>query len=90
MTMVIAIGIAAGIAGGAYCGRFIESQLYGVKPFDLPVFLAAAGALTAAPIQRPSEPVRAAEIPASRRIPGVWAVPQSRSVGRMTLTMVRL
>lgn len=26
MTMVIVIGIAAGLAGGAYCGRFIESN----------------------------------------------------------------
>src|SRR5687768_10876411 len=42
---------------------------------------------TAVPIQRPSEPVSPAEMPAWRTMPGVWAVLESRSLGRMTLTM---
>jgi predicted permease len=48
MTVVILAGIAAGLAAGVYCGRFVETQLYGVQPFDLTVFAVAAAALAAA------------------------------------------
>jgi predicted permease len=42
MLVVIAGGIVAGVVAGLYCGRFLESQLYGVKPFDAQVFAASA------------------------------------------------
>jgi hypothetical protein len=47
----------------------------------------APGAFTAVPIQSPWLPASFAEIPASRLIPGVCAVPASRSNGRITFTM---
>ena len=48
MLLVIVFGIAAGIATGLLCGRFVESQLFGVKAADPPIFaLSVAAVLTA-------------------------------------------
>jgi predicted permease len=38
MLLVILSGIAAGVAGGLLCGRYVETQLFGVKAADPPVF----------------------------------------------------
>ncbi len=45
MAAVILAGIAGGVIAGLSCGRFVESQLYGVKPFDLVVFLTSVAVL---------------------------------------------
>ena len=37
-----AIGIASGLMAGAYLTRFVESQLYAIRPLDLPTFGGAA------------------------------------------------
>src|SRR5205823_14095052 len=48
MLPVIVFGIAAGVATGLLCGRFVESQLFGVKAADPPIFaLSVAAVLTA-------------------------------------------
>ncbi|HEV2666309.1 MAG TPA: ABC transporter permease [Blastocatellia bacterium] len=39
MAPVILFGIAAGVTTGLLCGRFVESQLFGVKAADPPVFV---------------------------------------------------
>jgi ABC-type antimicrobial peptide transport system permease subunit len=39
MLQVIVFGIAAGIVAGLLCGRFVESQLFGVSAADPPVFV---------------------------------------------------
>jgi len=46
MSAFILAGIAAGIAAGLACGRFVESQLYGVKASDTGVFAASVAGLT--------------------------------------------
>ena len=38
MLLVILSGIAAGVAAGLLCGRYVETQLFGVKAADPPVF----------------------------------------------------
>ena len=38
-------GITAGVIGGLLCGRYVESQLFGVKAADPPVFAMSAGVL---------------------------------------------
>jgi putative ABC transport system permease protein len=40
-----AVGVVAGLAAAVYLTRFIESQLYEVKPLDPPTFLAAAAVM---------------------------------------------
>ena len=40
--VLTAIGIASGLAAGAYLTRFVESQLYAVRPLDPPTFAGAA------------------------------------------------
>jgi ABC-type antimicrobial peptide transport system permease subunit len=45
---VILMGIAAGVITGLLCGRFVESQLFGVKATDLSVYLIGAAILLAA------------------------------------------
>jgi predicted permease len=47
MAAVILAGVAAGVAAGLACGRFVETQLYGVKASDTGVFVASVAALTA-------------------------------------------
>jgi predicted permease len=48
MVPVILMGIAAGVITGLLCGRFVESQLFGVKATDLSVYLIGAAILLAA------------------------------------------
>jgi predicted permease len=45
MVPMILLGIAAGVATGLFCGRFVESQLFGVEATSLPVFALGAGVL---------------------------------------------
>jgi ABC-type antimicrobial peptide transport system permease subunit len=48
MIFVILAGLAAGVAASYYCGRFVESQLFGVKAADPAVFAISVAALLAA------------------------------------------
>jgi predicted permease len=48
MLPVILFGIAAGAITGSLCGRFVESQLFGIKVINLPVFAIGAGVLLTA------------------------------------------
>ncbi|MBI4471482.1 MAG: hypothetical protein HY646_02365 [Acidobacteria bacterium] len=48
MTLVIVLGISAGVAAGILCGRFVETQLFGVKAADPSVFVMSVAALLAA------------------------------------------
>ncbi len=48
MLPVIFLGIAAGVIGGLLCGRFVESQLFGVKTADPIVFALSGTVLLAA------------------------------------------
>ena len=48
MLLVIVSGIAAGVATGLLCGRYVESQLFGVKAADPPVFVLSVAAVLAA------------------------------------------
>jgi len=45
MLPVILIGIVAGAATGLVCGRYVETQLFGLKAADPAVFLISVGAL---------------------------------------------
>ena len=44
----VLLGLAAGLTAAMACGRYVESQLFGVKGNDLPVFLLSAGVLLVA------------------------------------------
>jgi ABC-type antimicrobial peptide transport system permease subunit len=48
MILVILSGIAAGVAAGLLCGRYVETQLFGVKASDPPVFVIGVAILLAA------------------------------------------
>ena len=48
MFLVIFIGIAVGVITGALCGRYVETQLFGIKAFDPSVFAVSIGALLSA------------------------------------------
>jgi hypothetical protein len=48
MLLVLLAGTAAGVAGGLFCGRLIESQLFGVQAADPPVFVISTVALLTA------------------------------------------
>lgn len=48
MLPVILFGIAAGVITGLLCGRLVESQLFGVKAADPPVFMIGGAVLLAA------------------------------------------
>ena len=50
MLLVILLGIAAGAVTSLLCGRFVESQLFGVKSADPAVFVVSAAALLAASV----------------------------------------
>jgi len=47
MAPVIGAGVLAGLAAAILCGRFVQSELYGVKSFDAAVFLASVVLLAA-------------------------------------------
>jgi putative ABC transport system permease protein len=40
-----AIGVASGVAAGAYLTRFVKSQLYAIEPLDPPTFMVAAAVM---------------------------------------------
>jgi putative ABC transport system permease protein len=48
MLLVIFVGIAVGVIGGVLCGRYVESQLFGVKALDGSIFSISIAALLAA------------------------------------------
>jgi ABC-type antimicrobial peptide transport system permease subunit len=48
MLAVILAGLAAGVAGAYLSGRYVETQLFGVKSLDGPVFAISIGALLTA------------------------------------------
>jgi ABC-type antimicrobial peptide transport system permease subunit len=48
MLVVILLGISAGVVAGMLCGRFVESQLFGVKAADPRVFAMSVVVLLAA------------------------------------------
>ena len=48
MLLVIFVGIAVGVISGVLCGRYVESQLFGVKALDGSIFSISIAALLAA------------------------------------------
>ena len=48
MFLVIVAGITAGVITGILCGRFVETQLFGVKPGDAQIYVISVAALLAA------------------------------------------
>jgi ABC-type antimicrobial peptide transport system permease subunit len=48
MLLVILAGIAAGVVTGVACGRYVETQLFGVKAADVPVYAISVAALLTA------------------------------------------
>jgi len=48
MLLVILVGIALGAIGGVLCGRYVESQLFGIKALDRSVFVLSIATLLAA------------------------------------------
>jgi len=50
MALVIACGLAAGVAAGYACARFFETQLFGVRAHDPVVIIAASAVLLAAAV----------------------------------------
>jgi predicted permease len=48
MLAVILFGLACGVAGAYVCGRYVETQLFGVKAVDGPVFTISIGTLLVA------------------------------------------
>jgi ABC-type antimicrobial peptide transport system permease subunit len=48
MLLVILLGLLAGVVTGVLCGRFVETQLFGVKAADPPVYLVSVASLLAA------------------------------------------
>jgi predicted permease len=48
MILVILSGIAAGVAAALLCGRYVETQLFGVKTADPPIFVISVATLLAA------------------------------------------
>ena len=46
--LVILVGIAVGAIGGVLCGRYVESQLFGIKALDRSVFILSIATLLAA------------------------------------------
>ena len=48
MLLVILVGIAVGAIGGVLCGRYVESQLFGIKALDRSVFILSIATLLAA------------------------------------------
>jgi predicted permease len=63
MLFVVLLGIAAGVAAGILCGKYVESQLFGVKAADPAVFALSVAALLAASLSAAFLPAwRAARI----------------------------
>ncbi len=69
MSLAIFAGIAAGVTASLLCGRYVETQLFGVKAADPPVFALSAGALLAASLAAALGPAwRAARIDPMRAL----------------------
>jgi predicted permease len=60
MLLVILLGVAAGVATGILCGRFVESQLFGVQAADPPVYALSVALLLAAALAAAFLPARRA------------------------------
>jgi putative ABC transport system permease protein len=60
--VLLIAGLALGIAGAAMAGRFIESQLFGVSPFDIPTYLIALAVIVAAGLLASWLPARRASM----------------------------
>jgi predicted permease len=60
MLVVIVVGIAAGVGIGILCGRFVETQLFGIKAADPPVYAFSVAALLAAALGAAFLPARRA------------------------------
>jgi predicted permease len=60
MLLVILLGGAAGVATGILCGRFVESQLFGVQAADPPVYALSVALLLAAALAAAFLPARRA------------------------------
>jgi predicted permease len=60
MLLVILAGIGAAVVTAVLCGKFVESQLFGVKAADPPVFLVSVAALLAASLAAAYLPARRA------------------------------
>jgi predicted permease len=60
MLLVIVLGISAGVVTGILCGRFVETQLFGVKAADPPVYAISVAALLVASLAAAFIPARRA------------------------------
>ncbi len=60
MLLVILLGISAGVVTGIFCGRFVETQLFGVKAADPPVYAISVATLLAASLAAAYIPARRA------------------------------
>ena len=60
MLLVILLGIVAAVVAGVLSGRFVESQLFGVKAADPPVYVASVAALLIASLVAAFLPARRA------------------------------
>ncbi len=58
--LVIVVGLCAGVLTGVVCGRFVETQLFGVKAADPPVYAMSVAALLAASLAAAFRPARRA------------------------------
>jgi predicted permease len=69
MLAVILAGLAAGVAGAYLSGRYVETQLFGVKSLDGPVFAISIGALLTASLVASLAPaLRASRISPTRAL----------------------
>jgi putative ABC transport system permease protein len=69
MTTVILFGLAAGVAAAYLCGSYVETQLFGVKALDVPVFAISASVLLLASLIASFAPAwRASRISAVRAL----------------------
>jgi ABC-type antimicrobial peptide transport system permease subunit len=69
MTTVILFGLAAGAAAAYLCGSYVETQLFGVKGFDVPVFAISVSVLLLASLIASFAPAwRASRISAVRAL----------------------
>ena len=60
MLLVILLGISAGVVTGILCGKFVETQLFGVKAADPPVYAMSVATLLAASLAAAFLPARRA------------------------------
>jgi putative ABC transport system permease protein len=58
--LLIAIGVALGIVAAVYLAQFVETQLYGIEPLDVPTFVGAVGVMAAVALVASYLPARRA------------------------------